>query len=98
MIARTPCRPPTAVFDQPTEKLSVHKLIRLYTETDQAGIGIASKCRRHERRNLADFSSLAECTSRSGKGISPQIACRVDHATIIATLWPLMCKNKSDAP
>jgi len=74
MIERMPCRPLIAVFDEPTDKLSVNNPARLYPETDQAGIGIASECCRYEHSNFADLSILSECSSQAGKGFSTQIA------------------------
>ena len=74
MIERMPCRPLIAVFDEPTDKLSVNNPARLYPEPDQAGIGIASECCRYEHRNLADLSILSEYSSQPGKGFSTQIA------------------------
>ena len=43
MIERMPWRPLIAVFDEPTDKLSVTSPARLYPEADRAGIGIASE-------------------------------------------------------
>jgi hypothetical protein len=74
MIERMPCRPLIAVFDEPTDKLSVNSPARLYPEPDQAGIGIASECCRYEHRNLADLSIPSEYSSQPGKGFLAQIA------------------------
>jgi hypothetical protein len=74
MIERMPCRPLIAVFDGPTDKLSVNSPARLYPEPDQAGIGIASECCRYEHRNLADLSIPSEYSSQPGKGFPAQIA------------------------
>ncbi len=73
MIERMPCRPLIAVCDEPTDKLSVNNPARLYPESDQAGIGIASKCCRYEHRNLTDFSIPSECSSQAGKDSRPRL-------------------------
>jgi len=68
-IERMPCRPLIAVFDERTNKLSVHNPARLYPEPDQAGIGIASECCRYEHRDLADLSIPSESSSQAGERI-----------------------------
>lgn len=67
MIERMPCRPLIAVFDEPTNKLSVISPARLYSEPDQAGIGIASECCRFENRNPADLSIPRNIPLNPGK-------------------------------
>ena len=64
-----PCRPLIAVFDEPTDKLSVNIPTQLYPEPGRAGIGIALESCHYEHRDLADLSIPSESSFQAGERI-----------------------------